>query len=688
MNYSHSFPNLRFVTSVNNRVSTSKENYNKEDYLLSIALLAHEIANFIGIKADYSTKNNNFERLTVEMAETSHIIGGEVSILRGWNYFQSCIKGFNSLGLMAAQILPLLIKYETNIEEFSSDFEKFISTRKDYKSNLSIHSIAKYKSRLYSHSSNANDKLCVAIWKCFSRRSIICSTSSNMGISLHESLRSFQCKEIIYQSKSYPLLNDDEGKLVIWCPDREADFMNDEKADMLKSLEDEEPKTTILRTYINRQQRDPGALSDALNFGGYFFPTNPQSLEEVQNLLFVGLKELSTKKNLPINTLLKSKNVLLLLDSLGAEIKNETVVVRRPVEGGIGGLMIPYLIMVEEHLRFRNKEYHNISTWNQASIGAALAAAVEADKILRGYSKVSTKNKELLSRLFYNIGNNFRGAKKLCLNSKIHGLFDLANIQSLAQLLGVTVLNHTSGRGTAFVGLGSSSYSNGNLCFDTLNESLKNDLGFKGKETFHPATHTMNFIAQGIIYGEGILLSKRNKKHKQISFKKPEPAGAAALAGFLLLYLDNKFLSIYQIALLLKKIGFDEANFLEFCNFQNTQEGKSSFIQLAFEEGPNMGNFASNLLDLITLPMNELIKSEKEETKISKLNQKKDIKIEFLGLSSKYNNYIYSTGDNTYQPSDLLRNNLLKKSKPILEEINIDKKEKKFFKRIFSFRKK
>ncbi len=109
MNYSHSFPNLRFVTSVNNRVATSKENYNKQDYLLSIALLAHEIANFIGIKADYSTKNNNFERLTVEMAETSHIIGGEVSILRGWNYFQSCIKGFNSLGLMEAQILPLLI---------------------------------------------------------------------------------------------------------------------------------------------------------------------------------------------------------------------------------------------------------------------------------------------------------------------------------------------------------------------------------------------------------------------------------------------------------------------------------------------------------------------------------------------------------------------------------------------------
>ena len=170
---------------------------------------------------------------------------------------------------------------------------------------------------------------------------------------------------------------------------------------------------------------------------------------------------------------------------------------------------------------------------------------------------------------------------------------------------------------------------------------MENKLGFKGKETFHPATHTMNFIAQGIIYGEGILLSKRNKKHQNSSFKKPEPAGAAALAGFLLLYLDNKFLSIYQIALLLKKIGFDEASFLEFCNFQNNQEGRSSFIQLAFEEGPHMGNFASNLLDLITLPMNELIKSEKEETKISKMIQKKDLMTQLLGLSSEYIQYIY-----------------------------------------------
>ena len=108
MNYSHTFPNLRYVLSVNNRVAISKENYNKQDYLLSIALLAHEIANFIGINADYSSKNSIFERLTVDLPETSEISGVKVSLLRGWDYFQSCIKGFNSLGLIAAQVLPIL----------------------------------------------------------------------------------------------------------------------------------------------------------------------------------------------------------------------------------------------------------------------------------------------------------------------------------------------------------------------------------------------------------------------------------------------------------------------------------------------------------------------------------------------------------------------------------------------------
>ena len=158
----------------------------------------------------------------------------------------------------------------------------------------------------------------------------------------------------------------DEGKTNNLVPDREADFMNNEKSDMLESLCKESPSNTFLRTYINRQQRDPGALSDALELGGYFFPTNPQSEEEVQNLLFVGLKELANKRQCEIEELLDEYSVQSLLDSLDATVNENIVVVSRGVQG-IAGLMIPYFIMVEEHLS-RNVSQGRlppVSTWNQ-----------------------------------------------------------------------------------------------------------------------------------------------------------------------------------------------------------------------------------------------------------------------------------------------------------------------------------
>ena len=40
-----------------------------------------------------------------------------------------------------------------------------------------------------------------------------------------------------------------------------------------------------------------------------------------------------------------------------------------------------------------------------------------------------------------------------------------------------------------------------------------------------------------------------------LSYKKPEPAGAAALAGFLLYMLDNCLVSIYELAFVLKCFG-------------------------------------------------------------------------------------------------------------------------------------
>lgn len=118
------------------------------------------------------------------------------------------------------------------------------------------------------HAEGAISDIDLAIWHCFSSKTIVCSTSSNMGVSLHEILRLMQTRKQTCRLGTYTILHPTEGSLVIWCPDERADFMNPEKARLLRSLESELPELTRLRTYINRQQRDPGALADALALGG------------------------------------------------------------------------------------------------------------------------------------------------------------------------------------------------------------------------------------------------------------------------------------------------------------------------------------------------------------------------------------------------------------------------------------
>ncbi|WP_269623419.1 hypothetical protein [Prochlorococcus marinus] len=665
--YSHK-NTLPYAYSINNRVAIAKDNQNRYDKLTNICLLTYDIATLCGIKCNYFSPENDYERLTIPLDKLSSAIGSKVFSLKGWDYFQSCVKGFNSLGLIAEQVITTLQKYQESQEEYYKDKEIFLSSRYLLTEVESCYpDIQKYYHKLKAKPSNSQAILPLAIWKTLHKRPIICSTSSNMGISLHECIRAFQSKPIIINDKEYVMLNPDEGSLRIWCPDEKADFMNNEKSNMLHSLQEEHPKSTTLKTYINRQQRDPGALSEALSSGGYFFPTNPQSEEEIQNLLFVGLKELAEKQKCNIDQLLFDDNVTKLLDSLCAYVKESQVIVTRGVEGGIGGLMLPYFIMIEEHLRFFKGKYKT-STWNQASIGAALAATVIADQVLQNNSLLKKGTLEEFNKRFKFISDNWNKVKKITVSSHIHGLFDLANIQSLAQLLGVVVLRHTSGRGTAFVGLGSSSYSNGNLCFDILNDSAKNSGSFKGGSSFHPATHTLNYFSQAIIYGEGIYLEKLNNNNS-IKFIKPEPAGAAALAGYLLYLLDHSLLSIYEIAFLLKIYGYTTSCFLSFTNFSPSQEGKDSFIQLAFEEGPFMGNLAANILNLLQYETEELRKYYLEESRISKKNRSKLKKSSFM-LLENYIYYIYMTGDNTEQPSNKLREQIiLNQSLNALEDI-------------------
>ena len=532
-----------------------------------VALTTIELARALSI----ATPNQNTIRTTPYSGDSdgvtfdapllSQVLGDQILFLRGWTQFQSCIKGFNALGLMAEQIEDFLFKYEKFSQvEKERIVREFLRSRQDA-NGTKIFTSEELDTFSLQDVGKDISSLDLAIWCCFANRTIVCSTSSNMGISLHEALRLMQCQTRVVGGRTITLLNHDEGGLIIWCPDERADFMNQEKATLLRRLEAELPKLTTLRTYINRQQRDPGALNDAIACGGYFFPTNPQSINEVQNLLFVSLASQSTDPEKAIRTAVADPQARFTLESLGCQIDENLglIEVGRGVEGGIHGLMVPYFLMLEEILESGHDPL--LSTWNQASIGAALAAAVLADNVFRNPSCLKHDIRAKFEDFFPNItrfSRSLEGSSDLRAKTELHGVFDIANIQSLAQLLGVVVTRHLAGRSTAYVGLGSSSYSNGNRCFEIIDESFRRNGVFRGRDTFHPATHSLNPVAQALVFGEDVLRILNYAKSCDIApeeilillrkrVRKPEPAGAAALAGYLLARLDTDTLSVFEI---------------------------------------------------------------------------------------------------------------------------------------------
>ena len=612
---------------------------------------------FEGNKLPYSSDSDS---LVFKAPLTTALVNKKIIYLRGWKHFDSCVKGFNALGLMAEQI-SLEIKRMKALSSSGVNKIKlnFLESRETHVGKK-IFMPAELKNIEVSELLELDDED-MAIWSCFANRTIYCSTSSNMGISCHQVLRLMQGRKLKFKSKEFTLLNQNEGRLVIWAPDERADFMNKEKTFFLRELEKEEPQITKLRTYINRQQRDPGALSDSLLTGGYFFPTNPQSKDEMQNLIFVALKLIEKERKLPLQKILTDENVKCTFSSIGVSVKDGKVIVERGVESGIFGLMAPYLILLEEFLK--NNMGKALSTWNQASIGAALAAATLADSILRNPIELEDSVRSELNSLFPEISKFLDSNKLGCdLKTRIHGVFDLSNLQSLAQLLGVVVENHFSGRGTAYVGLGSSSYSVGNLCFDILKNSMASNGAFIGKDAFHVATHTVNPFAQALIFGEDVFrylnqfdktkgLSESIVKEVMHHARKPEPAGATAMAGYLLSRLDTKTLSMVEIAYVLKILGFDKNTFLEFTGYSNNAQGMRSFLQEAYEEGPNMYNFAKNMLLLLDWTDKNLLsrmKTEKKESIVKYVGAPLD-DIQFEQLDGP--TAIYLTGDNCQQPS-------------------------------------
>ena len=620
-----------------------------------IALMSLRLANRLGIDSPSTTVkdvlpySSSCDTVIFPAEAMTSLINRKVYLLRGWQQFQSCIKGFNALGLMAEQVLRWLDEYET-----TSDYEK-AHVRESFIR-------AKGLLETSAQGENSINLLDIAIWSCFSTRTIVCSTSSNMGISLHEILRLMQKTPGVCNAGKYMILNESEGRLIIWCPDERADFMNQEKAQLLRAIESELPPLTRLRTYINRQQRDPGALQDAVDEGGYFFPTNPQSAQELQNLLFSALVGDSGKTDEIIKEIALSPKALFTLESLGCVVDREelTIEVRRGVEGGIHGLMVPYWLLIEEISHFQ--KHTKLDVWNQASIGAALAAAVLAEEVVRHPESLRSTTQAEFSNNFPKITSFFIDEPATAQQRRILGVFDIANLQSLAQLLGVTIPHHSAGRSTAFVGLGSSSYSNGNRCFEILDSSATSSGAFRGRLDFLPATHTLSPVAQALVVGEDLfrIFQKDSIIQGPVSellhhVKKPEPAGAAALAGLLLKMLDQGTLTVFELAHSLRSLGFTSSNFLRLHNLEHSADSEQQFIQLAFEEGPFMGQFAADLLSIMDWPVTTL---ENHDTR-QKANRQSLQIIDQLADSIAV---LYLTGDNCGQPKPELLVEILKES--------------------------
>lgn len=602
----------------------------------------------------------------------SHAVSARLRFMRGWQQYESCIKGFNALGLVVEIALAELKKIDAwDASSRRELVRKFLqSRRRGMAAIFSQEQISKLSDSILDGVAGLD----LALWSAFAARTIVCSTSSNMGISLHQALRYLQQGQVEAGGVKVPLLNDDEGSLIIWCPDEEADFMNPEKTATLRALEAEQPPLTRLHTYINRRQRDPGALRDAMELGGYFFPTNPQSREEMQNLLANAMKGFAELRKCPEEALLADPNVRRTLDTLDCRLEKNQVVVTRGVESGLDGLMAAYLLMLDETIN--QDGTLAISSWNQASIGAALAAAVLADEQLRDYPLISSELRHRLREELPALDSWLQHHKLgYDVRTRIHGVFDIANLQSLAQLLGVVVEKHLSGRGIAYVGLGSSSYSNGNRCYEILRNSELAGGAFPGKTAFHAATHTLNPVAQALVIAEDLFRVVHSAPDAAIDLqlsravrhlRKPEPAGAAALAGYLLARLDGGTLSLAEIAHVLKLCGFTTETFLELAGFARDNQGANWFVQEASEEGEHMEGLAHALLHCLDLDIQELSELAAQERAQSQENYRHSPldPPDFESLEPVVN--IYLTGDNTAQPGKELIRSLIENMRPNL----------------------
>ncbi|MBO1351176.1 MAG: hypothetical protein EBE86_029165 [Hormoscilla sp. GUM202] len=447
----------------------------------------------------------------------------------------------------------------------------FLKSRQDKLGNLILP-----PERLTDEILQAVKPIHLALWEAFASKPIVCATSGNFGIAWYEVLAKMQSQPVKIADKKIYILNQDEGELLIWCPRRGSDIMRNEKDDILQDKINSSSLKCHLCRYENRKERDVKAICQVLENSGYFFPTNPQSEENMKALLV----EISQE----------NRNLLEKASRLGLKLKSS-------IRGGMYGAMIPYLYFlnefVQEECLFDIEGSTKASVYNPTSLGGTLAGFVEADMSLHQADILSTLDPEELSVLerelpalkqYLDLHNG-----SLDFQTLIYAVPDNHTRPGIAGAFKVTS-PHIPGDGKKFMGLGSSGFPYNSLPQEVIMRSVNNNGSFKGETHVCPTTHTMGYIAAALTFASEIQQYGK-------AAKLPELAGSFAVAGLLQAWVDKDIISAKEVAWILKRsgIGLEEFTALNPEDYQT----ETDFLLRAKSEGEGMGSFAERFVSYL-----------------------------------------------------------------------------------------
>ncbi|WP_428010481.1 hypothetical protein [Baaleninema sp.] len=523
----------------------------------------------------------------------SELFDRRIAILEGWSDFQNSVKAFQVFGLLSDTVRPYWesledLQHQTsqgNLQascHLNARKRQFLVSRKNSKNAVIFN-----PEDLTDEVLKTVDVLQVALWEALRDRSIVCTTSTNFGLALHEILHRLQTIAIPYGDHAVSVLNLDEVKLTIWCPKRGSAIMRDEKDDILTQKVKSSSLKCQLRRYDTREERDRNAIGQVLEESGIFFPTTPQSPENLTVILEAIFQEKPQIKT---------------------QVSDVTLTqLTSPIRGGIFGAIVPYLCLLEnviqrDRIEQSPQEIQNsrvLSLYNPTSIGATLAGFIEGDRLLHCSGVLSglhPRERSLFDREFPRLTQYLETAKNgLPFKTAVCAVPDHHTRPGIAGAFNVET-PHIPGDGKKFMGLGSSGFPKNSLLKEIVSKSIDIGGAFCGKSHVYPTTHTMGYIAAALVFANDLKYGSKARL--------PELAGSFAVAGILQQAIEQNQLSPEEVAWVLRKTGIGLREFLAL----NSEDYGSAneFLKRAESEGKAMGEFAKVFVENLAIELSVL----------------------------------------------------------------------------------